>query len=123
MNMSFLNNPLDDPKQLHDFLFELYDFAFLLSSKMLDADQPYATNASIYPFMVYIEDFMDLYGRQMITDSAKEANLNSEESLKEAHTELDTLRTMMQKLKEIPPVIDAVNEASKRIKNNWGTRE
>jgi hypothetical protein len=121
--MSFLNNPLDDPKQLHDFLFELYDFAFLLSSKMLDTNHPYATNASLYPFMVYIEDFMDLYGRKMITDSAKEAGLNSEESLKEAHASLDTLRTMMQELKEIPPVVDAVNEASKRIKNNWGTRD
>jgi hypothetical protein len=123
VGMSYITDSLDDPKQLHVFLFELYDFAYLLSTKMLDTNKPYATEASFYPFMVYIEDIMDSYGRQLILESAKDANLDAEESLKEAHARLDTLREMLNNLKELPPVVDAVDEASKRIKNNWGTRE
>jgi hypothetical protein len=123
LSMTYINHSLDDPRQLHDFLFELYDFAYLLSTKMLDSNKPYATDASFYPLMVYIEDIMDTYGRQLILESAKAANLDEEESLREAHARLDTLREMMKKLREIPLVIDAVDVASKRIKNNWGTRD
>lgn len=121
--MSLLNNPLDDPKHLHDFLFNMYDFAYLLSNHMLDMSKPYATDTLPYVFMAYIEDIMDIYGRKLVFDSAKEAGLNANESLKKANAKLDALREMLTNLKEIPPSSTAVDEASKRLKNNWGTRE
>lgn len=121
--MSYANNSLDDPKQLHDFLFNLYEFADVLSAKIPDPQQPYATDAMLYPFMVYIEDIMDLYGRQLVVEAAKDAGLDSEVSLREAHAKLDVLREVMAKLKQIPPAVEAVDRAALRIKNNWGTRE
>lgn len=121
--MSYLNNPLDDPKQLHEFLFSLYDFAFLLSDKMLDISKPYATDGSKYVVMTYIEDIMDMYGRELIHAIAKETGLNPDDSLHKAHSNLDTLRSMLNRLKELPPATTAVDEASRRLKNNWGTRE
>jgi len=121
--MTDLSNALDDPKKLHDFLFELYDFAHLLQTKMSNTESSYSNNDVFYTFMAYIEDIMDIYGRQLIVESAKAAGIDERESLKHAHMHLDILRSEMSKLKELPASTDAIDRACRRIKNNWGVRE
>ena len=79
--------------------------------------------------MAYIEDIMDIYGRQLIVQTAKDAGLDAEKSLESAHHKLDTLRAALdgafRKNPEGNPddLRAAIDEAAKRLKNNWGTRE
>lgn len=122
MAMFYLDNSLKDPKQLHDFLFGLFDFAAYLAD---DASRDQQTCLMI---VAYIEDMMDVYGRQLITQSAKDAGLNAEESLKEANKRLDIIRAVLNtsfwgEELDNTSMHKTIDEAARRLKRNWGTRQ
>jgi hypothetical protein len=121
--MLSINNPLDDPKQMFDFMSNMYEFAAWMQNNMIDTTSPTFTDPKLYAFMTYIEDIMDLYGRGLLAHSAAAAGLDEKEALTESHAAIDSLRETMNSLKGSPVNIAAVDEAAKRIKNNWGTRE
>lgn len=123
--ITYMNNPLDDPQHLHSFLFNLFDFAeYLLTKTPPTRDQDDA-----FVIMAYIEDLMDSYGRQLISNSAKDAGLNPDESLKSANHRLDMLRAALDGAFWKNPHNDskelhlAADEAARRLQRNWGTRE
>jgi hypothetical protein len=106
------------PKELHDFLFKLFDFAQEDMTTVPPADYKMG-----FMIMAYIEDIMDVYGRQLISQSAKDAGLNAEESLQKAHAKLDVLRASLSTAFEDPEMREIMDEAARRLKRNYGTPE
>ncbi len=106
------------PKELHDLLFQLLDFATEDIPSVSPKDNHYK-----FMMAVYIEDFMDVYGRQLIHSSAMDAGLDEEESLKMAHAKLDMLRASLNTILEDRTLHKVIDSAARRIKTNYGTRE
>ncbi len=88
-----------DPKQLHDFLFSLYDYAdYLADTISSQNDTDY--NNSYYMSLLYIEDMMDKEGRMLIRRAADQITGDGHDSLSEAHHRLDLLRKRISDLRK-----------------------
>lgn len=85
-------------KELHDFLFKLYDYADSVADKI----QPWETeNNNHFLTLVLIESYFDRVGRGEIRKAAEQANskdINPRDSLAEAHRRIDLLRNRMSML-------------------------
>lgn len=108
------------PKELHDFLFKLYDFADEATTN--PEVMPPADYKMGFIIAAYIEDFMNIYGRSLIYKTAKDAGINAEESLKSAHERIDHLRAELSAIDDNPELRSTIDEAVRRLKKNYGTR-
>lgn len=109
------------PKELHDFLFKLYDFADEATTN------PEVITPAEYKegFLIaaYIEDFMDVYGRHLIHKAATEAGLDAEESVKTAHERIDRLRAELGSFENSSELQAMMDSATARLKRNYGSKE
>lgn len=104
------------PKELHDFLFHLYDYADYLAEQITPNNPD---NNAYLASLGYIEDMMDIYGRGLIRQSAEQGGLDSSASLTEAHRRIDLLRKRMSYLRKTYSFDDAIGQAEKRLSRNW----
>lgn len=107
-------------KELHDFLFQLYDFADILADKI-----EHGTSDNLgaqFLTLVYIEQIFDMYGRDLISQSAREASLDSGVALSEAHRRIDLLRARIQNLVETHNFNESLRQASEKILHEWSKK-
>jgi hypothetical protein len=105
------------PKELHDFLFKLYDYADYLIAELTKGN---CSDANVYiASLVYIEDMMDTYGRSLVSQSMITLGADQGESLAEAHRRIDHLRQDMMQLRKEYDFNNAIEQAEKRLSRNW----
>lgn len=107
------------PKQIHDFLFQLYDYADYLADR-IEAGDP--ESRMFFLTLVFIEKMFDTYGRGLVSESAEEANdptLDRSESLKEAHRRIDVLRARIDQLAKINNYDNVLEDYGHQLTAEW----
>lgn len=104
-------------KELHDFLFKLYDYADQLADK-IQPENP--DNGRIFIAIVLIEKFFDGIGRGEIHAAAIEAqDLDPRTSLAEAHRRIDLLRARISDLCKTYDFDDSLRYAGETLVTDW----
>ena len=106
-------------KQLHDFLFQLYDYADSLAEQIQPGNQD---NGNYFLTLVMIEGFFDRVGRGEIHKSAGEAEgqgLDAHQSLSEAHRRIDLLRSKIAALRDTYDFDETLDYASRQLAIDW----
>ena len=106
-------------KELHDFLFQLYDYADDLADRIQPGN---FDNGNHFLALVFIEKYFDRIGRGEINKAAKESNsknLDSSKSLSEAHRRIDLLRNRISALAQEYDFDETLEYASKQIASEW----
>lgn len=110
-------------KELHDFLFQLYDYADQLGDKI----QPGAhDNGSYFMMMVFIEKYFDSIGRFDIKQAAEAANdpsIDPQQSLSLAHQRIDALRSRIAQLVEQYDFDPTLDHLSQNFAIDWHKRQ
>lgn len=109
-------------KELHDFLFRLYDYADDIASRIQPGNPE---NSNYFMALVRIESYFDTMGRMEISRAAKDAaaeGIDPSASLQEAHKRIDLLRTRMQTLAAQYDFNDSLDYASRELARIWHTR-
>ncbi len=87
-------------KQIHDFLFQLYDFADYLADQIELGNQD---SQMYFLTITFIEKLFDAYGRGLINecsyDMGSDGNSDKTYSLKHAHQRIDLLRARINEVK------------------------
>lgn len=107
------------PKQVHDFLFQLYDYADYLADR-IEAGDP--ESRMFFLSLVFIEKMFDTYGRGLISESAHNANdpaLSGSESLTEAHRRVDVLRARIDQLAKANNYDSVLEDYSHQLATEW----
>lgn len=105
-----------DSKKLHDFLFQLFDYADYLVEE-INPNNP--DNNNYFMSLIYIEDMMDKYGRGLISKTGRELNPEDTESLEDAHRRIDYLREKINLLKDIYDFNGVVSKRSDSLIRDW----
>lgn len=106
-------------KQLHDFLFQLYDYADTLADKIEPGN---VDNGKYFLSLVAIEQMFDTYARGLVSESARQSNdpsLVDSESLKEAHQRIDKLRERIHGLSKLYNFDDVLDRERDRLGREW----
>jgi len=108
-------------KELHDFLFKLYDYADHLADQ-IQPDGDNFRNNNYFLTLVMIEKFFDRIGRGEISEAAKESGcdeLDSSKSLSEAHRRIDLLRDRIYRLVQEYDFDETLDYASRQLAVDW----
>ncbi len=108
-------------KELHDFLFRLYDYADQLADEIQVGGDRVA-NSNNFLMLVMIEKFFDRVGRSQIHQAASEAEdlgLNASESLSEAHRRIDLLRSKIYHLYHQHDFSEVLDGVSRQFATEW----
>lgn len=106
-------------KEVHDFLFKLYDYTDYLADKIQSGDP----DSNIYfMLLVDIEYFFDSTGRGDISSAARRAaeyGLDPNKSLAEAHRRIDRLRDRINDLARAYDFDDTLDNRAKHLMSYW----
>ena len=105
-----------DTKKLHDFLFQLFDYADYLVNEINPNNRD---NNEYFLSLIYIEDIMDKYGRGLISETGRELNPEDTESLNEAHRRIDDLREKINSLKSEYNFSGVVSRRAESLIRDW----
>ncbi len=106
-------------KELHDFLFKLYDYADSVADEIKPGN---SENANLFLTLVFIESYFDRAGRRDIYAAAEQATaagVDARESLKQAHLRIDSLRSRMTSLLNEYEFDEILNATSNRLSYDW----
>lgn len=108
-------------EELHNFLFELYDYADYLADQITpDNDR----NSAYFLNLVYIEKLFDTLGRGKIYDAAKEmGETDPGKSLSEAHRRIDKLRERIAGFVEQYDFDRALDIEATKMQLDWHKRK
>lgn len=119
-------------KQLHDFLFTLYDYADTVA-ELIQPEiqgsigaraQTHHDNAKFFLTLIYIEWIFDTYGRDLISRAATESReLDAQASLSEAHRRIDLLRQRIDSLAHQYDFNADIDRALARLATDWRTTD
>jgi hypothetical protein len=107
--------------QLHDFLFDLYDFADTIAAKIQPGEPE---NNSYFMTLVYIEDIMDKYGRGLVLDAAQTADpptTDPQALLRTANERLNQLRERIETLAREYNMGETITARAQQLAARWQT--
>lgn len=110
-------------EELHDFLFQLYDYADYLADQIKPGNPD---NESYFLTLIFIEKFFDRTGRSEVSKAAKESEgdeLDSRKSLAEAHKRIQLLRGRIRALAQEYDFDKTLDRAGREIANEWRKRQ
>lgn len=108
-------------RELHDFLFKLYDYADHLADQIQSGGDNFH-NDNYFLTLVMIEKFFDRIGRGEISEAARQAEdsgLDPSRSLSEAHRRIDLLRARIDRLVQEHDFDETLNYASRQLAVDW----
>lgn len=103
-------------KNVHVFLFQLYDYADYLAGKIQPGN---SDNGNYFISLLYIEEMMDSYGRSLICASAKDAGADESAALSEAHRRIDLLRGRIQSLYQEFDFDEILERKTEKLLRDW----
>lgn len=106
-------------KELHNFLFQLYDYADYLADQIQPGNYD---NDNYFLTLVFIEKYFDQIGRGEISKAAREAKskeLDPSKSLSEAHRRIDLLRNRIAALSKEYDFDETLDDTSRQIATEW----
>lgn len=106
-------------KDLHDFLFKLYDYADYLADQIRPGN---LDNGNYFLTLVFIEKYFDLVGRGEISKASRESENkepDASKSLSEAHERIDLLRDCIRELAQEYDFDEILEGASRQIATEW----
>lgn len=112
-------------RELHDFLFKLYDYADHLADH-IQPDGDSFRNNNYFLTLVLIEMFFDRIGRGEISEAAKlseNSELNPHESLAEAHKRIDLLRDRISNLVKEYDFDETLRYAGEKLATDWRKKQ
>lgn len=110
--ISFMN-----PKQLHDFLLKMYDFAEYEASQIMPDSQD---NGQHFINLITVENLMDTYGRGAIFAAAKsQPDIDESAGLKQAHQKIDELRQRINEFYEQYDFDEDIKSLCRKLSRDW----
>lgn len=107
-------------KELHNFLFQLYDYADYLADQIRPEND---RNTTYFLNLVYIEKLFDTLGRGEIYNAAKEmGEADPGKALSEAHRRIDRLRERIAGFVEQYDFDQALNIEATKMQMDWHKR-
>ena len=110
-------------KELHDFLFQLYDYADYLADQIQPSNPD---NDNYFITLVFIEQYFDRIGRSEISRSATESKtvkIDPSKSLSEAHKRIDLLRNRIHTLAKEYDFDETLKSTGNQIASEWQKRQ
>lgn len=110
-------------EKLHNFLFELYDYADNLADQIQPGN---SDNGNYFLTLVFIEKFFDRIGRSEISRAAREIGsqeLDPSVSLSEAQKRISLLRNRIHALAQEYDLDETLDHAGKQIAYEWHNQQ